>query len=163
MRVSSPLDYGRCVAVIIQTEQDITTQGQVTYAHIYTNSSIIFVNVLVLNGAITSAYCWFPGCSSKFVCYWPSRFHEISRHYEHVNLSATAWWRHQMETFSPLLSPCEGNQSPVKSTHKGQWRGALMFSLICAWTNGIANNWNDCDFRHSLTHYDVTAMEGSKQ
>ena len=25
---------------------------------------------------------------------------------------------------------------PVNSPHKGQWRGALMFSLICAWING---------------------------
>ena len=24
--------------------------------------------------------------------------------------------------------------------HKGPWRGALLFSLICAWTNGWANN-----------------------
>ena len=31
-------------------------------------------------------------------------------------------------------------QSPVDSTHKGQWCGALMFSLICAWTNGWVNN-----------------------
>ena len=30
--------------------------------------------------------------------------------------------------------------SPVNSPHKGQWRGALMFSLTCAWTNGSANN-----------------------
>ena len=37
------------------------------------------------------------------------------------------WWRHQMETFSALLALCVGN-SP---RHKGQWRGALMFSLIC--------------------------------
>ena len=29
---------------------------------------------------------------------------------------------------------------PVNSHHKGQWRGALMFSLICAWTNGWVNN-----------------------
>ena len=41
------------------------------------------------------------------------------------------WWRHQMETFSALLAICAGN-SPVNSPHKGQWRGALMFSLICA-------------------------------
>ena len=27
------------------------------------------------------------------------------------------------------------HRSPVNSSHKGQWRGALMFSLICAWTN----------------------------
>ena len=24
----------------------------------------------------------------------------------------------------------------VRGPHKGQWRGTLMFSLICAWTNG---------------------------
>ena len=28
------------------------------------------------------------------------------------------------------------HRSPVNSPHKGQWRGALMFSLICVWING---------------------------
>ena len=32
------------------------------------------------------------------------------------------------------------HRSPVNSPHKGQWRGALMFSLICAWINGQVNN-----------------------
>ena len=32
------------------------------------------------------------------------------------------------------------HRSPVNSPHKGQWRGALMFSLICARTNGWVNN-----------------------
>ena len=32
------------------------------------------------------------------------------------------------------------HRSPVDSPHKGQWRGALMFSLICAWINGQVNN-----------------------
>ena len=41
------------------------------------------------------------------------------------------WWRHQMETFSALLALCAGN-SPVNSHHKGQRRGTLMFTLICA-------------------------------
>ena len=26
--------------------------------------------------------------------------------------------------------------SPVNSSHRGQWHGALMFSMICAWING---------------------------
>ena len=30
--------------------------------------------------------------------------------------------------------------SPVNSHQKGQWRGALMFSLICAWINCWVNN-----------------------
>ena len=32
------------------------------------------------------------------------------------------------------------HQSPVNSLKKGRWRGASMFSLICAWTNGWVNN-----------------------
>ena len=31
------------------------------------------------------------------------------------------------------------HRSPVNSPHKGQWRGALMFCLICAWINGWVN------------------------
>ena len=30
------------------------------------------------------------------------------------------------------------HRSPVNSPHKSQWRGALMFSLICAWINGLS-------------------------
>ena len=30
---------------------------------------------------------------------------------------------------------CGIHRSPVNSPHKGQWRGALMFSSICAWIN----------------------------
>ena len=32
------------------------------------------------------------------------------------------------------------HRSPVKSSHEGQWRGGLMFSLISAWINGWVNN-----------------------
>ena len=32
------------------------------------------------------------------------------------------------------------HRSPVDFPHKVQYRGALMFSLICAWSNGWANN-----------------------
>ena len=38
-------------------------------------------------------------------------------------------------------------RSPVNSPHKGQWRGALMFSLTCAWTNGWTNNRDAGDLR----------------
>ena len=50
-----------------------------------------------------------------------------------------SWWHHQMETFSALLTICAGN-SPVNSPQKGQWRGAFMFTLICARINGWVNN-----------------------
>ena len=48
--------------------------------------------------------------------------------------------------------------SPVISPHKGQWRGALMFSLICAWINGALNNGEAGDLRRHRAHYDVTVM-----
>ena len=51
------------------------------------------------------------------------------------------------------------DQSPVDSPRKGQWRGALMFPLICARTNGWANNRDAGDFIRHGTHYDVTVME----
>ena len=69
-------------------------------------------------------------------------------------------WRHQMETFSALLALYVGN-SPVTGEfpHKGQWRGALIFSLICVWTNGWVNNRNFGDFRRHRAHYDVTVTQ----
>ena len=42
--------------------------------------------------------------------------------------------------------------------HKGQWRGALMFSLICAWIHGWVNNGEAVDLRRHRAHYDVTVM-----
>ena len=54
----------------------------------------------------------------------------------------STWW-HQMETFSALLAFCAGNyRSPVNFPHTGQWHGAFMYSLICAWISSWVNNQN---------------------
>ena len=53
--------------------------------------------------------------------------------------------------------------TPLDYPHKGQWLGALMDYLICAWTNGWANNRDAGDLRHNLTHNDATAMQIAKQ
>ena len=76
-----------------------------------------------------------------------------------VITSYRAWWRHQMATFSASLALYAGNSS-VNSSHKGQWRGALMFSLICAWINDWVNNRETGDFRRQRARYDVTLMGG---
>ena len=47
---------------------------------------------------------------------------------------------------------------PVNSPHEGQWRGALMFSLICAWTNGWVNKLQAGDLRRHHAHHDVIVM-----
>ena len=46
----------------------------------------------------------------------------------------------------------------VNSPHKGQWRGAFMFSLICAWINGCANSREAGDLRRHRAYYDVIVM-----
>ena len=78
----------------------------------------------------------------------------VCRHY-----GGYSWWRHQMETFSALPAICAGNSpAPVNSQHKGQWRGALMFSLISVWIIGWVNNRAAGDLRRYRAHYDVIVM-----
>ena len=66
--------------------------------------------------------------------------------------------RHQMETFYPRYWPfVRGiHRWPVNSLHKGQRRGALMFSFtgINVW----ANNGEVGDLRRYRAHYDVLGM-----
>ena len=64
-----------------------------------------------------------------------------------------------METFSALLAICAGNSPvPGEFPHKGQWRGTLMFSLICVWIAGWVNNGEAGDLRRYRANYDVTVM-----
>ena len=53
------------------------------------------------------------------------------------------------------------HRSPVNSPHKGQWRGALMFSLICVSIKGWVNNCEAGDLRRHHAHYDFTVMFSS--
>ena len=64
-------------------------------------------------------------------------------------------WKH-FPHYWPFVR--RNHRSPGSSPHKGQWGGALMFSLICAWTNGWVNNWVVGDLRRHRAHYDVTVM-----
>ena len=76
--------------------------------------------------------------------------------YEHMK----PWWRHQMETFFSHYWPFVWgiHRSPVNSPHRGQWRGALMFSLICVGINGWIKNPEAGDLRCYCTHYDISVM-----
>ena len=64
-------------------------------------------------------------------------------------------WKH----FPRYLPFVRGiHRSPVNPPHKGQWRGALMFTLICARINGWVNNCEAGDLRRNRAHYDVIVM-----
>ena len=54
------------------------------------------------------------------------------------------------------------HRSPVNSPHKGQWRGALMFSLICARVHAWVNNREAGDLRRRRAHCDIIVMGGYK-
>ena len=77
-------------------------------------------------------------------------------------LSTFAWfhddvikWKH-FPRYWPFVR--EIHRSPVNSPHNGQWRGALMLSLIFAWITGWVNNGEAGDLRRHRAHYDVTVM-----
>ena len=63
------------------------------------------------------------------------------------------------ENIFRVTGPLCGARSPVNSPHKCQWRGLLVFSLICAWINGWVNNHEAGDLRRHRAHYDITVME----
>ena len=50
------------------------------------------------------------------------------------------------------------HRSPVNSPRNGQWRGALMHSLIFAWINGWVNNREAGGMRRHGAHYDLTVV-----
>ena len=56
----------------------------------------------------------------------------------------------------PMLAYCH---RWIPHTKAIQWRGALMFSLICAWINGSVNNGEAGDLRRHHAHYDVNVMK----
>ena len=68
-------------------------------------------------------------------------------------------WKHFLRYWPSVRGT---HRSPVNSPHKGQWRGALMLSLICAWINGLVNNRESGDLRRHWAHYDVIVMNRGK-
>ena len=78
----------------------------------------------------------------------------VQRHVSHI-YDDVIKWKH----FPRYWAFVRGiHRSPVNSPHKGQWRGALKFSLIFAWTNGCVNNRDPGDFRRRRVNYDITVM-----
>ena len=126
-----------------------------------------------------SVIIWLTRCNNSILChlciwenilkiwiylysavYGPSRLACVLL--ETVSWAENTWWCHQMETFSALLALCAGNSPvPVNSPHNGQWRGALLFTLICVWINDWVNNREAGDLRRHRGHYDVNVMNAT--
>ena len=80
-------------------------------------------------------------------------------------------WTTAVDTFHDMMTSANGkkfprywpfvrgiHRSPVNFSYNGQWCGASMFSLICAWINGCVNNREAGDLRRHRPQYEVIAM-----
>ena len=103
-------------------------------------------------------------CDDESYCHVVSLCHPIMSHTIHrlnvCNMDTNPHddvikWQHFLH-YWPFVR--EIHRSPVNSHHKGLWLGALMLSLIYAWTNGWANNREAGDLRRHRAHFDVTVM-----
>ena len=76
----------------------------------------------------------------------------VSQRHIHVAHDDVIKWKH-FPRYWPFVRGI--HRSPVNSAHKGHWRGALMFSLVCACINGWVNSRKAGDLRHHRAYYDV--------
>ena len=107
----------------------------------------------------------FPGIRSYGV---NAALNDVLQHYcAQVELIPNTWehddvikWKH----FPRYLPFVRGiHRSPVNSPHKGQWRGALIFSLICSYIYGWVNNREAGSLRCHRAHHDVIVMKCSRE
>ena len=123
----------------------------------------------------TSTELWdLPSISGVWVCKWGIlRFcccwcrYYLCQGKHHGRSSKTHWqWKHVQHEdvikwkHFPRNWPFvrEIHRSPVNSPHKGQWRGALVFSLICTRINGWGNNGEAGHLIRYRAPYGVTVM-----
>ena len=79
----------------------------------------------------------------------------LTRLFSSISHDDVIKWKH----FSRYWPFVRGTRrSPVNSPHKGQWGGALLFSLVCTWINGWVNNREAGDLRRHRAHCDVIVM-----
>ena len=79
-------------------------------------------------------------------------------HFRDANHDDVIKWKH-FPRYWPFVRGI--HRSRVNSPNKGQWRGALMFSLFSVWINGWVNNREAGDLRRYRVHNDVIVMQRS--
>ena len=117
------------------------------------NSLIIHPTVCTINAAQVqkSRYRLVLGPRSQWYAVKPTWWRSIC--HEHADVIK---WKH-FPRYWPFVWGI--HRLLVNSPHKGQWRGALMFSRICAWINGWVNIREAGNLRRHRAHCYVTVME----
>ena len=119
------------------------------YTHLnFCRITALFCSIYILFQNYISMYTF----SSFFHCTTENMFQTRM-------IIAYSWWRHQRKHFLRYWTFVRViYRSSVRSPHNGQWRGALVYSLICAWTNGWVNSRDAGDLWRHRAYYDVTVM-----
>ena len=126
-----------------------------------------------MNAGTTTAHTQAQPIASWTMCDRNTSLETVNVHYTSRDWRKKLGRKHTICTFSSRMMSSNGNifrvtglfvrgihRPPVDSPPKSQWRGALMLSVICTWTNGWANNRDADDFRRHRAHYDVTVILG---
>ena len=102
---------------------------------------------------------WLPACNINSLL--EKGMHRTkARMWRNGRMMTSPKWKHFLR-YWPFVRGI--HRWPVDSSHKAQWRGGCVFSLICAWTNGWASNRNAGDLRRHRAHYDVTVKQFQRQ
>ena len=136
--------YG--VPVVNYTEKNNRDISRAPWGHVSTNFSL-FVCYLSSRRYTTSV--------SERKRYISDEFNSPDQVMSNVRHDDVTKWKH-FPRYWPFVRGI--HRSPVNSPHKSQWRGALMFPLICGW----ANNREAGDLRRHRAHYDVSVMVRGK-
>ena len=75
-----------------------------------------------------------------------------------------SWWRHQIETFSALLTLCTGNSTVTgefPSQRPMMWSFNIFFDMCL--NKQFNKHWDACDLRRHHAHYVITVMHCSNK
>ena len=108
---------------------------------------MVQVNIWTNDGLVY--WCIYASLSFRLLMHMAPALHLLKTHDDVIK------WKH-FSRYWPFVR--EFHRSPVNSPHKGQWRRALMFSLIFAWINGWVNNGKDGDLIRHCAHRDIIVM-----
>ena len=118
----------------------------------------LWFNISVTDGIIFTQFTIHPKIyahCSRFVAFCCGHVPNDFTHIFRVTHDDVIKWKHFPRYWPFVLGI---HRSPVNSLHKGQWRRALVFSLISARNNGWISNGKAGDLRRHRAHYDVTVM-----
>ena len=138
----------------------LTAQG-VTATRFFVNKSGIILGMGSTNegrrNKVTSSLIGWAHCQNEpFIYRHYTAWTSYKEKWKHTHYDVIKW-KH-FPRYWPFVGEGGADRPPVNSPHKGQWHGDLMFSLICAWTDGWVNNRDHGDLRRKHAHYDVTIM-----